>query len=90
MYELLITQLTDVFRIGLLVALWVTMHRTSPVTGRLLPLVLGVVFVAVMLPTTMPIGTTKLQDAILAGLFSNVLILVVIGLVATAIKRFRS
>lgn len=89
MYELVISQLIDVFRIGLLVGLWVTMNRTSAATGKLLPLVLGVVFVAVILPTTMPAGSTNLQDAILAGLFSNLLILAAIWLVAAAIKRFR-
>jgi hypothetical protein len=89
MYELVTTQLTDIFRIGLLVGLWVTMNRTSAATGKLLPLVLGVVFVAVILPTTMPGGSPHLQDAILAGLFSNVLILAVVWLVAAVIKRLR-
>ena len=76
MTDLVISQLTDLFRIGLIIALVVTMHRTAAVTGRVIPLVLGVVFVAVMLPTTMPSNSVKLTDAILAGLVSNLIILI--------------
>jgi len=52
--ELVLSQLSDVFRIGLIMALVLTMRRTAPVTGRVLPLAAGVVFVAVLLPSTMP------------------------------------
>ena len=44
MIDLVFSQLSDVFRIGLIIALVVTMLRTSTVTGRVLPLVAGVVF----------------------------------------------
>ena len=89
MYELLISQLTDVFRIGLIVALVVTMHRTSAVTGRLIPLVAGVVFVAVILPTTMPGASTNLTEAVTVGILSNLIILAFVWIVTAAIKRFR-
>ena len=89
MYELLISQLTDVFRIGLIVALVVTMHRTSAVTGRLIPLVAGVVFVAVILPTTMPSASTNLKDAVMVGLVSNLVILAVVWIAMVAVKRLR-
>lgn len=89
MYELLISQLTDVFRIGLIVALVVTMHRTSAVTGRLIPLVAGVVFVAVILPTTMPSASTNLKDAVMVGVVSNLIILALVWIVTVAIKRLR-
>ncbi len=89
MYELLISQLTDVFRIGLIVALVVTMHRTSAVTGRLIPLVAGIVFVAVILPTTMPGASTTLTEAVTVGVLSNLIILAFVWIVAVAIKRFR-
>ena len=89
MYELLISQLTDVFRIGLIVALVVTMHRTSAVTGRLIPLVAGVVFVAVILPTTMPSASTNLTEAVTVGILSNLIILSLVWIVTVAIKRFR-
>lgn len=89
MYELLISQLTDVFRIGLIVALVVTMHRTSAVTGRLIPLVAGVVFVAVILPTTISSASTNLKDAVMVGIVSNLIILALVWIVTVAIKRLR-
>lgn len=75
MTELVFSQLTDPFRIGLIIALVVTMLRTAAVTGRALPLTLGVLFVAMILPTTMPSGTASFGDAFLAGLISNLIIL---------------
>ena len=63
MTELVLSQLTDVFRIGLIVGLVFTMHKTAAVTGRVLPLVLGVVFLAVMLPATMPNPSASFSGA---------------------------
>ena len=89
MIDLVLSQLTDLFRIGLMIALVVTMLRTSAVTGRVLPLALGVVFVAVILPTTMPGGSASLTDAILAGLVSNLIILVPVLAAAALVARLR-
>ena len=89
MIDLVFSQLTDVFRIGLISALVVTMLRTAPGTGQILPLVAGVVFVAVILPTTMPGGEASLTHAILAGLVSNVIILVLVLAVARLVARLR-
>ena len=89
MTDLVLSQLTDLFRIGLIIALVVTMHRTAAVTGRVLPLVLGVVFVAVMLPASMPSSSASLADATLAGLVSNSIILVPVLAVAALIVRLR-
>ena len=89
MTDLVLSQLTDFFRIGLIIALVVTMHRTAAVTGRVLPLALGVVFVAVMLPSTMPSGSASLADAVLAGLVSNSIILVPVLALAELIARLR-
>ncbi len=89
MTDLVLSQLTDFFRIGLIIALVVTMHRTAAVTGRVLPLALGVVFVAVMLPSTMPSGSASLADAVLAGLVSNSIILVPVLAFAELIARLR-
>ena len=89
MIDLVISQLTDPFRIGLIIALVVTMLRTSAVTGRILPLALGVVFVAVILPTTMPSGSASLREAIPAGLVSNLIILVPVLAVARLVTRLR-
>ena len=89
MTDLVLSQLTDLFRIGLIIALVVTMLRTSAVTGRALPLALGVVFVAVILPTTMTSGTASRSDAILAGLFSNLIILGLVLAIAALVARLR-
>lgn len=89
MIDLVLSQLSDLFRIGLLIALVITMLRTSAVTGRALPLVMGVLFVAVILPTTMPSGTASVSDAILAGLVSNSLITGLIIAVAAVFTRLR-
>ena len=89
MIDRVLSQLTDLFRIGLMIAMVVTMLRTSAVTGRVLPLALGVVFVAVMLPSTMTRGSASLIDAILAGLVSNLIILLPVLAVATLIVRLR-
>ena len=89
MTDLVFSQLTDVFRIGLIIVLVITMLRTSSVTGRVLPLVLGVVFVAVIIPTTMTGGSAVLTQAILVGLVSNTVILVVVLGVARLVARLR-
>ncbi|MNW07857.1 hypothetical protein D3C71_2045390 [compost metagenome] len=85
----MISQLSDLFRIGLIIALVVTTLRNAAVTGRVLPLVLGVVFVAVMLPTTMPKGSASVADAILAGLISNSIILVLALAGTLLVSRLR-
>lgn len=89
MIDLVTSQLLDPFRIGLLIALVVTMQRTAAVTGRVIPLILGIVFVAVMLPTTMPSSSMNLKDAILAGLISNTILLAGVLAGAWLIVRFR-
>ena len=89
MSDLVLSQLTDLFRIGLIIGLVYTMHRTAAVTGRVLPLVLGVMFVAVMLPATLPSSSASFTDAILAGLASNTIILILVRAVAGLIARAR-
>ena len=89
MTDLVLSQLTDLFRIGLIVALVLTMRRTAAVTGRVIPLVLGVVFVAVMLPATMPGASATLGNAIFAGLVSNSIILALVLACAEVTARFR-
>ena len=89
MIDLVLSQLTDLFRIGLIIGLVYTMHRTAAVTGRVLPLVLGVMFVAAMLPATLPSPSASFTDAILAGLVSNTIILVLVLAVAGLIARAR-
>lgn len=76
--DLIISQLTDPFRIGLLVFLALIAQRTSAQTGHAIPLALGVLFVAFLIPTTMGSGQTGRMPAIAAGVVSNVIILAVI------------
>ena len=89
MSDLVLAQLTDLFRIGLIIALVVTMRRTAAVTGRVFPLILGVIFVAAMLPLTVPGASASLTSAILAGLVSNTIILAVVLVAAGLIARLR-
>ena len=89
MIDLVFSQLSDVFRIGLMIALVVTMLRTSTVTGRVLPLIAGVVFVAVIVPSTLSGSTETLSQEIAAGLISNLIILVPVLLLARLIAHLR-
>ena len=89
MIELVLSQLSDVFRIGLIMALVVTMLRTSSVTGRVLPLIAGVVFVAVIVPSTLSGSTETLSQEIAAGLISNLIILVPVLVLARWITHLR-
>lgn len=89
MIELIQSHLMDPFRIGLIVALVFTMFRTRGATGTVLPLALGVVFVAVILPSTQPTGATSLMQAVLAGLVSNTIILGIVLALAVIIRRLR-
>lgn len=88
--QLILTQLADPFRIGLIVALVATMLRTRAATGTVLPLAAGMVFVAVILPSTIGAGMAEpLWRQVAAGLVSNGVILgVVLGL-WTAVSRLR-
>jgi H+/gluconate symporter-like permease len=87
--DLIQSQLLDPFRIGLLAALVVTMLRTAQVTGRLIPLALGAVFVAVIIPSTNPPTNATLTNAVLAGLVSNAIILGIILALAAVVRRMR-
>jgi hypothetical protein len=89
LFDLIISQLIDPFRVGLLIGLVITMQRTAAVTGRIVPLVLGVLFVAVMLPTTMPSSSVSLKEAILAGIASNVILLIPVLALMWLIARVR-
>ncbi len=78
--DLILSQLADPFRIGLLIALFITMLRTEAATGTWVPLAVGALFVAVLLPLTVP-GTTvavPLVQAVVSGLVANVILLAII------------
>ena len=68
------SQLADPFRIGLIAALIYTTIRNSGVTGWLVPLAAGIVFVAFIIAVTMPSGGQTQAVVISAGVVSNAII----------------
>jgi hypothetical protein len=78
--EILLSQLTDPFRLGLIVALVVTMLRTEAVTGRWIPLAAGVAFVAAILPMTTARGLAEagMAQVIALGIVSNLILLALV------------
>ena len=88
--DVLLSQLSDPFRIALLIALFVTMLRTQATTGTLLPLAAGVVFVAVMLPTTLQTAlAAPLMQVIGVGLVANAILLAIIFAAFSLYQRFK-
>lgn len=86
---LVVEQFTDIFRLGLLAGLIYTTERTRHQTGVLLPLVAGVIFVAVIIPTTMPKPGVSLWQATALGIAVNAVIVAVFWLVWQAVSRTR-
>jgi hypothetical protein len=84
--DLIQSQLMDPFRIGLIAALVFTMFRTKAATGTVIPLAAGVVFVAVILPSTQGSGAASLTEAVAAGIVSN---LIILGIVLALVMIFR-
>ena len=85
--QLVLTQLEGPFRIALIIGLVVTMVRTRAQTGTVVPLAAGVLFVAVIIPSTL--GTRLAEPFWLqvgAGLISN---LVILGVVLGGYEAFR-
>jgi len=76
--ETVLAQLAEPFRIGLLIALVVTAANTGAATGTAIPLLLGAVFVAVLIPSTLGSADADRTTATLAGLVSNAVLLAVI------------
>jgi hypothetical protein len=89
MIDLIQAQLMDPFRIGLIVALVFTMFRTQAATGTALPLAAGVIFVAVILPSTQGSGAASLTEAIAAGVVSNLIILGIVLALVLIVRRLR-
>jgi hypothetical protein len=86
---LVVDQFTDVFRLGLLAALIYTTWRTRAQTGVLLPLIAGVVFVAVIIPSTMPAPGVPQWLAMATGLGVNAMIVTVFWLAWQAVAKTR-
>lgn len=88
--DLFVSQLSDPFRIGLLIALFITMLRTRSASGTWVPLAAGVVFVAVILPTTMQTAlAAPLWQVIGVGVAANVVIVALIMAVWEIYQRVR-
>jgi hypothetical protein len=86
--ELLQQQLTDPFRIGLIVALVITAARTRAATGTVVPLAAGVLFVAVIIPATIsPPGTGGFWPAVALGLVANAILLAAVLAVRRVLVR---
>ncbi|TNC72619.1 hypothetical protein [Rubellimicrobium roseum] len=86
--EILLAQLTDPFRLGLLVALVVTMLRTEAVTGRWVPLALGVLFVAFILPSTIGAGSgVPFWTAVALGVVANLVLLALVMAIRHLVLR---
>jgi hypothetical protein len=82
---LVVAQFTDIFRLGLLAGLIYTTQRTRQQTGVLLPLVAGIVFVAVIIPATMPVSGVPQLTATASGIAVNA---VIVGLFWLAWQTF--
>lgn len=88
--DILLAQLTDPFRIGLLVALLLTTFSTIRATGTVVPLVLGAIFVAVLIPTAFASAEIAKAASIGVGLVSNAIILGILLLIRQAFVKSRS
>lgn len=76
MIDILTGQLLDPFRIGLIFFLLMTALRTRETMGLAMPLAMGVVFVAVLLPLTTAAGAgVDRVQAIGFGVVANAIIL---------------
>ena len=87
--DILLAQLTDPFRIGLMLALGYMTLRLRAQSGVLMPLVAGVLFFAVMLPTSMPIAGAERILQMATGVVANAVIVLVLAGIWIAIERSR-
>ena len=86
--DLALSQFMDPFRIALLIGLVITMQRTAAVTGKIIPLLAGIAFVAVIIPSTITKGlAADYLTQIGVGVVTNAVILAVILAIKTVIDR---
>jgi hypothetical protein len=84
---LLVAQLTDIFRIGLLAGLIYTAERTRAQTGIAVPLLIGIVFIAAIIATTMPVAGVPIWQSIASGVAANAIITAVLFGIWTVIRK---
>ena len=88
--NILVEQLADPFRIVLLVALLFTAANTSGVLNRWLPIALGLVFVAVLIPTALASDGAEPVGALIGvGLVSNAIIIGLMLFAEAVFERLR-
>lgn len=90
MLDIVIAQLLDPFRIGLLAFLVLTARNTAAHTGWLLPIAAGIVFVAVLIPLTMAPDAENWWMLVGCGLLSNTVVAVAMLVLVLAYDRSRS
>ena len=86
---LLVEQFTDIFRLGLLAGLIYTTERTRAADGRAAAADCRHVFVAVIIPTTMPRPGVSLWQAAATGIVVNAVIVAVFWLAWQAFSTSR-
>lgn len=87
MTELFFAQVSDPFRIVLAIGLVLTTFRTEAATGFWLPLGLGVLFIAALIPMTMGTAGAGMVQALLLGLVSTALIVAAVVLARALVLR---
>jgi hypothetical protein len=85
--DLIVSQFLDPFRIVLLIALVMTAYNTAATAGMAIPLTLGAIFVAVLLPLTTQAGETGTTTSILTGIGVNAVLVGIILAGRAAWKR---
>lgn len=88
--DILTGQLSDLFRIGLIIALVITTTRNAAVTGKIIPLIAGVVFVAVIIPVTLQTATAEpLSRLVMVGIGANLILLAAVMALFELLQRLR-
>jgi hypothetical protein len=85
--SLLTSQLTDIFRMGLLVGLFFTIQNTKAQTGYAIPIIAGLIFVAAVIASSMPKAGVDFWAALTSGIVANAIIFAVIWLVWMAYTK---
>ncbi len=87
--DLFLAQLLDPFRVGLLIALIFTTARTRQVSGLVIPVLAGVIFVAVLIPTALgaPGPLNNKFPEILTGIAANLVLLLPVAGIYALIRR---
>lgn len=90
MVDIVFSQLIDPFRIGMIFFLLVTAIRTRANMGLWMPLGMGVVFIAILIPlTTAAASPVNRFEAIGLGIVTNALILAVLLAGWTVFEKVR-